>query len=154
MTAATNTLIKPVVVEQTLVYHWIAIYDDDQALPQFDPQTGVENRFKEVDHSKLKSFGWYPFTEALAEKVNRLFQKVSNTLRAAARTLPYYTIDLEPGRDLITYRRGHLTYVGEQKHEYVYLLGYGDKEGDCDIMYIYEDGHVIMSKDFNRRYGR
>lgn len=144
----------PLSIQQTLVYHWIAIYDDDQALPQFDPETGVENRFAEVDQARLKSFGWYPFTHQLAEKVNQQFQIHNTALHAEPRALPYYSVDLEPGQKLITYRRGHLSYVGRPEHKYVYLLGHGDKEGDCTILYIYEDGHAILSNDFNRRFGR
>lgn len=46
---------------------WIAEYTDGQALPQFDLDTGKENLFKDIDFSKLKRFGWYPFTLLLAE---------------------------------------------------------------------------------------
>lgn len=52
-----------------LVYFWVAEYKDGTALPQFDPETGEENRFADVDQSKLKAFGWYPFNFALAQKI-------------------------------------------------------------------------------------
>ena len=45
----------------TLHLFWIAEYQDGTALPQFDPDTGEEHLFKEVDQSKLKRFGWYAF---------------------------------------------------------------------------------------------
>ena len=52
-----------------LVYFWIAEYTDGSALPQFDPETGKENKFSEVDQQKLKRFGWYPFSAKLAKKI-------------------------------------------------------------------------------------
>ena len=53
-----------------LVYFWIAEYNDGIALPQFDPESGRENGFADVDHSKLKHFGWYPFTPELEKKIS------------------------------------------------------------------------------------
>lgn len=51
------------------VFMWIAEYEDGTCLPQFDPGTGEEHLFKEVDLSRLRAFGWYPFTVELAEKL-------------------------------------------------------------------------------------
>ena len=51
-----------------LKYFWIAEYKDS-ALPQFDPETGKENLFKEIDQSKLIRFGLYPFSIKLWNKV-------------------------------------------------------------------------------------
>jgi hypothetical protein len=62
-----------------LVYFWIAEYTDGSALPQFDPETGKENRFSEVDHPKLKRFGWYPFSLKLAQQILKGEKKGCNS---------------------------------------------------------------------------
>ena len=45
-----------------LVYFWIATYNDGTALAQFDPETGLPNKFTDIDQSRLKTLGWYPFS--------------------------------------------------------------------------------------------
>lgn len=37
-------------------WRWIAIYNDDTELKQFDEATGIFHQFKEIDQSKLKTF--------------------------------------------------------------------------------------------------
>ncbi len=82
-----------------LVYFWIAEYKNGKALPQFDPQTGHENKFDLVDIPKLKSFGWYPFPPKFANKVWQ-----SSKVVCVPSTLPVYTLILHEGKKLIAYR--------------------------------------------------
>ena len=121
-----------------LVYFWIAEYTDGSALPQFDPETGRENRFSEVDHQKLERFGWYPFTSELAQKI----MKARKVIVVPTGNLPY-TVRLGNGKKLVAYRTNTIklhTKSGEVDHgETVYVLGV-----DCGkILEIDERGNVV-----------
>jgi len=48
--------------------YWVAEYNNGQALPQFDPFTGVENSFGQVDHKNVIRFWWLPITLDMAER--------------------------------------------------------------------------------------
>jgi hypothetical protein len=82
-----------------LVYFWIAEYTDGSALPQFDPETGRENRFSEFDHQKLKRFGWYPFSLKLAQQILKGEKKAVIPTRNRS-----YTVTVEKGDRLVAYR--------------------------------------------------
>lgn len=97
---------------------WIAEYADGKALPQFDPDTGLEHKFSEVDQSKLVKFGWYNFTPSLVIKVPHA---VANPLVSTC------TVTIPEGHKLIAYRTNALKFnlSGEIKgHEAIaYVLG-------------------------------
>lgn len=77
-----------------LAMFWIAEYTDGMALPQFDPDTGKENLFKEIDMSRLSRFGWYPFNE----KTHAL---VPNSV---CLPLSFITVAVKPEDKLIAHR--------------------------------------------------
>lgn len=110
-----------------LVYFWIAEYTDGTALPQFDPQTGKENKFSEINQNKLKRFGWYPFTKKLAQKILE-----NEKLKVTPTNNPPYTITTEKGNKLIAHRTNTIklnTQKNETNHrETVYVLGVKGKE--------------------------
>lgn len=80
------------------VYFWIAEYNDGQALPQFDVESGKENLFKDIDQSKLKRFGWYPFTLEFAEKIG----EAGVVVRVLP--LPHHVLELKSNQRLIAKR--------------------------------------------------
>jgi len=84
-----------------LVYFWIAEYTNGSALPQFDPETGKENRFSEIDHRKLHRFGWYPFSPKLAQQILKAEKMVVIPSRNRS-----YTVIVEKGDRLVA------TWVG------------------------------------------
>ena len=107
---------------------WIAEYQDGTALPQFDPETGKEHLFSEVDQAKLKRFGWYAFPYDMLSKIPQaVFSLV----------LDRYTVDIpiadHPAPTLIAYRTTTLKVTLDgtpKKHEadeYVLGLDYGLK---------------------------
>jgi hypothetical protein len=120
-----------------LVYFWIAEYTDGSALPQFDPETGKENKFSEVDQQKLKHFGWYPFSAKLAKRImnteNVIVVPTSN---------PSYKLNVE-NESLLAYRTNKIKlypHKGEACHsETVYVLG----TKGAKVLQITEDGSVI-----------
>lgn len=47
---------------------WIVEFADGRAIPQYDPKTGKENLYREVERYSraIVKAGWYPFTPRLA----------------------------------------------------------------------------------------
>jgi hypothetical protein len=84
-------------------YFWIAECEDQTALSQYDPETGKEAPFAMVDLARLKAFGWYPFSEALASKIGQV---------ALPSALPALRIEVTEGNRLVAFRRQSLTYAG------------------------------------------
>ena len=121
-----------------LVYFWISEYTDGFALPQFDPETGRENKFSEVDHQKLKRFGWYPFSLKLAQKI-----LTGKKIRVIPTRNWSYTVTVEKGDRLVAYRTNtiklHTRKGGVDHGKTVYVLGV---EGE-KILQINEEGNVI-----------
>lgn len=105
-----------------LVYFWIAEYTDGSALPQFDPETGRENRFSAIDYQKLHRFGWYPFTPKLVQKILEAEGVVVVPSKNRS-----YTVALERGDELVAHRTNSIklwTRSGGVEHdETVYVLG-------------------------------
>jgi hypothetical protein len=131
--------------EQTfnpLTFFWIAVYDDGTALPQFDPETGRENLFSQVDQNRLTSFGWYPFKRQLAEKLEQPVEV--NPL------LPKYAVKLGQGKRLIAHRTNSLNYgvkgkmeLFEKSRQTIYIIGY-EMNGEQFKIAIDERGNVIV----------
>ena len=84
------------------ILFWIAHYANGQSLPQYDPLDGHENRFSDIDQSKLVRFGWYPFTPELKKVVKD--EIVVNPL------LHHYEMSLQPGQRLISFTEQKLHY--------------------------------------------
>jgi len=80
-----------------LRYFWIAHYGNGEALPQFDPEDGHENFFRDIDQKRLVKFGWYPFMEGL--------KKIIPSLVTIDPSLRPIEISLVRNQDLIAFRR-------------------------------------------------
>lgn len=123
-----------------LVYMWVAEYDNGEALPQFDPETGKENRFAEIDQSRLCRFGWYPFSVAMVSKMSVMAIPTRN---------PIHTVELKEGDKLFAVRRNHIEFGimggGVRRVATFYMLGV---EGG-DIIEIWENGNVKSYKESN-----
>lgn len=117
-----------------LTYMWVAEYRDGAALPQFDPDTGLENRFALIDHSKLVRFGWYPFSVEMAAKIQGMVVIPSRN--------PSHVVDLKEGDKLVAVRRNHIEFSvkggGTRRVASLYLLGI---EGG-KVIDIMENGNV------------
>jgi hypothetical protein len=134
-------------------FFWIAEFSDGSALPQFDPETGKENKADPdwlagapgqppiakdavfVD-KKLVRFGWYPFTVKLAKKILEAQGVVAIRTRN-----PSHIVELKDGEKLIAYRTNAIKFNlrgGVCRGETVYVLG---KFGG-EVLRIREDGSV------------
>jgi hypothetical protein len=121
-----------------LVYFWIAEYTDGTALPQFDVETGKENKFGEVDHQWLKRFGWYPFSVELAQRILDAEQIVVVPSKNRS-----YTTALGRGDRLVAHRTNSIKLRmrsgGIEHAETVYVLGIKGKK----IFRINESGEIV-----------
>ena len=121
-----------------LVYFWIAEYTDGSALPQFDPETGKENRFSEIDHQKLHRFGWYPFSPKMAQQILKAEKTVVIPTSNSS-----YTVTLGNGDRLVAHRTNsiklQMRYGGVEYGETVYVLGIKGKK----IFHMNEDGRIL-----------
>jgi hypothetical protein len=124
---------------------WIAEYGDGEVLPQFDPKTGKENLFKDIDIKRLKRFGWHNFGPEMAGRLNVQGFNVRSTYPPIS-----VVLDIREGEELVAVRRNAIKYSpggGYQHEETVYVLGIKDKA----YVFISEDGTIEMSSDFNYR---
>lgn len=134
------------------VYMWVAEFTDGSALPQFDPDTGEQNRgdprwlpvkgvggsddsipkiFREKTMCK---FGWYPFSPEMAAKIPMEVIPTRN---------PIHIVELKEGDELVACRRNHIEFGvmggGYRRVMSPYLLGIRGGE----ILVIGEDGHAV-----------
>ena len=138
-----------------LCYFWIADFQDGTSLPQFDPETGKENKADPdwlpsasgqppipkdpifVD-KKLVKFGWYPFTEKLARKI---FEISVGKIIVIPTNNPSHVIELKDSDKLVAYRTNSVKFSlcgGVSRGGTVYVLG---KVGG-KVLRIREDGSV------------
>ena len=161
-----------------LVYMWVVEFTDGSALPQFDPETGKENKAnpnwlpsspREVaiptdlqyalthlessdsmvsytqelieisefyKDKTVKSFGWYPFSEELKEKVY-----AATGFAVEATNLPVRKINIPEGKTLIAKRENSIDYGMLSGKVYrrsaLYICGY-----DGYLLKVKEDGTI------------
>jgi hypothetical protein len=136
-----------------LTFFWIAEFSDGSALPQFDPETGKENKADPdwlpsvprqppiakdavfVD-KKLVRFGWYPFTIELAGKISE-----TQGVVVIPTANPSHVVELKDGEKLIAYRTNAIKlslHGGVSRGETVYVLG----KVPGKVLHICEDGSV------------
>ena len=142
---------------------WIAEYDDAQALPQFDPDTGEEHLFSEVQQHRLVRFGWYAFPPQLANKVdnavvNPLLNSYVLSLSVGSQQLAVGgklgTIDCRLKTNLVAYRTTTLVIKPDgtpKSHEASeYVLGLSFEEGLPTLLHIFTDGRVELKPVLER----
>ena len=94
--------------QRPLVFMWIAHYDDNTSLPQFDPYNFRENAYSEIEQERLIKFGLYPINANLAQKLRE-----HGIMSVSIPFLPKYEIDLNSQRRLINYRE---TYISQEEY--------------------------------------
>jgi hypothetical protein len=118
------------------VLFWIAEYTDGSVLCQFDPTTGRESLFKNVDQTRLRSFGWYPVSRKLADLVKSSQLRVNPLLHI-------YKISLSPGQHLIAHKQSKIhTVMAQVCLQCGYIWQFRDKPGELN--YPYSDMKVEM----------
>lgn len=79
-------------------YMWIVTFEDGQALPQFDPETGKQNKFPFHAQDKITKIGWFPLSAHMVEKIRE-----GEGIEALSLELPTYEITLQ--KDQLPYMR-------------------------------------------------
>lgn len=101
-----------------LKYFWIVEYIDGTALSQFDPDTGKERQWKEVDISQVCRVSWAEFSHNLRKKIAIDVISVKNP--------KIYYADFGPGEEILICRRNHIllsTELEEKDRRIEYLIG-------------------------------
>ena len=88
-----------------LVYFWIAEYNDQKKLYQFDPITYKPSKFTDIDQNRLVKFGIYPIPKDMEEGI-----KDAGTPVVAIPFLPKYEINLTENRRLIYFRDNFISH--------------------------------------------
>jgi len=128
-----------------LVYMWVAHFEDERILPQFDFETGSENLYKAALEypSRIKKLGFYPIPVDLAQKIEA---------PVLSKPLPRYEVNIPEGAKPIILRRNYIKYgfrTGRVKERsIVYILGW-KKDDKYSLMFIDDEGSVELSDDFN-----
>lgn len=110
----------------SLVYFWIAFYKDGSCLPQFDVNTGRENKFTDIEQDNLDKFGLFPFNTSLAVNAN---MAAGFIVAKEVENLPYFLMPLKENQRLISVRRNYI---------HVYSYQHCDK---CGYEWQWMDGH-------------
>lgn len=90
--------------KRPLVFMWIAHYDDNTSLPQFDPVDYHENKFSDIIQDKLIKFGLYPFKQSFATELQK-----HNIPAVSLPFLPKYEIKLDKFKRLIYHRENFIS---------------------------------------------
>ena len=107
-----------------LRYYWIIEYANGDAVAQFDPETGQENLWKNIEKDDMVKASLAEFSTELSDKIID---------GCGVHTVPsmmsdVFSIDLEPGDDLILLRRNYVSYsgAGVQNRRTEFILGKND----------------------------
>ena len=98
----------PSSVQPTFRRYWIKILPSGEALPQFDPLTGVEHQWQEYT-GPLAQVLFLPMTPALAARI----QAAGKNL-AEASTLKALSFDVLPGEEVLYHRVGKVKWDTKQ----------------------------------------
>ena len=101
-----------------LKYMWIAEYRDGTAIPQFDPDTGKENMWSDVDQDKVYRVSWCEFSKDMKKKVEL------DTI--SVRKPEMHSIEYGAGDEIMICRRNHLDFSSSGNvngHRIEYVLG-------------------------------
>lgn len=97
------------------LWMWIAHYNDNTSLPQYDPVTLNTHLFDEVNQDKLIKFGLYPFPPSLAK---RLREEKGMNIKSNI-FLPRYEVNIDDNKRVI----GALTTNFVKTTNYIYCPG-------------------------------
>lgn len=112
---------------------WKAIYDDGETFSQYNEKKGTENKYTDIDRSKLIQF------VLLADGI------------------PKIVIHLDKNKRLIYRRRVAVAFSGTNanKQETVHLVGWQEKKQGINtqiICFLFEDGHIEIVDRFHEKH--
>lgn len=87
-----------------LIYMWIAYYDDDTFLPQYDKSTFKPNKWNNINMDKLDRLELHPFSKEMETGLCKNGTEVRHIP-----ILPVYSISMEGNRRPICYRDNYIS---------------------------------------------
>ena len=112
-----------------LKYFWIATYTNGTAISQFDPDTGEERQWSEVDESRVCRVTWAEFSRKLSKKVKL------DTISVWRPKMHH--VDFDPNEKILICRRNHISFSFnmESKGDRIeYLIGKPDGDNENIIV--------------------
>jgi hypothetical protein len=112
-----------------LKYFWVVSYTNGTALSQFDPDTGEEHQWLEVDESSVCRIAWAEFSHELSKKIKL------DTISVRRPKMHY--VDFNPDEKILICRRNHITVSSglvEKGHRIEYLIGKGESGDNENII--------------------
>ena len=112
-----------------LKYFWVVEYSDGTALSQFDPDTGKEHQWKEVDESRVCKVAWAEFSRDLSEKIE--IETIST------KRPKMHHVDFDPDEKILVCRRNHMSIspnIATKEHRIEYLIGKGESGDNENII--------------------
>lgn len=86
--------------------------------PKLCSRCGGSKFFSTVERGRLKSLGWYPFTEKIAERI----MEANPDVYVEARPIPVYKLDLKLDEFVLAFRR-NMIHLGTNKSLTEWQLG-------------------------------
>ena len=119
-----------------LQYFWIIEYSDGTALPQFDPDTGIENKI-DLDRDDIVRISWNPVTYEMKIADDKIIRDVGLDTRRII-------VDIEESETPIIYRENHLSFTGSmaglQRVKYII----GKRRGDQEFKIRIDDNEIVV----------
>ena len=119
-----------------LQYFWIIEYSDGTALPQFDPDTGIENKI-DFDRDDIVRISWNPVTYEMKIADDKIIRDVGLDTRRII-------VDIEESETPIIYRENHLSFTGSmaglQRVKYII----GKRRGDQEFKIRIDDNEIVV----------
>lgn len=97
-----------------LQYYWVVWYENGNGIAQFDPDTGMENLWKDVRQDEVIRVAWVQFSKKLSRKI-----KISTK---SARNPKIYSTEYNKHDKIFICRRNHIN-ISKGIHEIEYVLG-------------------------------
>lgn len=112
-----------------LKYFWIATYTNGTSISQFDPDTGEERQWSEVDESQVCRVTWAEFSRKLSKKVKL------DTISVRRPKMRH--VDFDPNDEILICRRNHISFspnIKTKSHKIEYLIGKPKNEDENIIV--------------------
>ena len=112
-----------------LKYFWIATYTNGTSISQFDPDTGEECQWKEVDKSRVCRVTWAEFSRKLSKKVKL------DTISVRRPKMRH--VDFDPNDEILICRRNHISFsfnMESKGNRIEYLIGKPDGDDENIIV--------------------
>ena len=113
-------------------FMWLAEFDNGDCISQFDPDTGKENFWKNINVDRITKLSWITITPELSQKI----LETEGIYTYPNIISEIYSVEYTDDETPLIYRRNYIEYSGSivVNRRTVYVLG-RIKDGKKEIMY-------------------